>query len=131
MKVLTVYANPNLRSFCHAILESFNRGLRDAGHESEVVDLYGIGFDPVLKPRDAPNWVNSSLPTEALEGMDLRRQAIESASNPLRRLTVRVMLHNKTTGDIVKMAWRLRPRDVIEQQEKVAWAQGLAFISPI
>jgi NAD(P)H dehydrogenase (quinone) len=44
MKVLTVYANPNPKSFCHAILERFTQGLRGAGHESEVI-----------KPRDAPN----------------------------------------------------------------------------
>ena len=131
MKVLTVYANPNPKSFCHAILEQFTQGLRDAGHESEVVDLYAIKFDPVLKTRDAPNWVNESLPMEALEGMDLKRQAIESAANPPQRLAARVMLRNKSTRDILEMAWKLRPRDVVEQQNRVAAAQGLAFVSPI
>jgi NAD(P)H dehydrogenase (quinone) len=48
MKVLTVYANPNPKSFCHAILEQFDRGLRDAGHKNEIVDLYAIKFNPVL-----------------------------------------------------------------------------------
>ena len=131
MRVLTIYANPNPRSFCHAILEQFTRGLKDAGHESEIIDLYAIRFDPVLKPRDAPNWINESLPMEVLEGMSLKQQAIESAANPFQRLTVKLMLRNKTTKDIVKMAWKLRPRDVVVQQEKVAGAQGLAFISPI
>ncbi len=131
MKVLTVYANPNPKSFCHAILEQFTRGLSDAGHDSEVVDLYRIKFDPVLKTRDAPNWVNESLPMEALEGMDLKKQAIESATNPVQRLASRVMLRNKSTSDVLKMAWKLRPRDVVEQQTKVAAAQGLAFISPL
>ena len=46
MRVLTVYAHPNPRSFCHALIEQFTRGLEDAGHESEVVDLYAIKFDP-------------------------------------------------------------------------------------
>jgi NAD(P)H dehydrogenase (quinone) len=131
MRVLTIYANPNPRSFCHAILEQFTRGLKDAGHESEVIDLYAIGFDPVLKPKDAPSWINESLPMEVLEGMNLKQQAIESASNPFQRLAIKMMLRNKNTKDILKMAWKMRPRDVVEQQAKVAQAQGLAFISPI
>ena len=131
MNILTVYANPNPRSFCHAVLEQFTKGLTDAGHKSEVVDLYAIGFDPVLRTRDFPNWVNESLPMNALENMDLKRQALESAANPLQRLMIRMMLRNKSTKDILKMAWKRRPRDIIEQQEKVAKAQGLAFISPI
>jgi NAD(P)H dehydrogenase (quinone) len=131
MRVLTIYANPNPRSFCHALLEQFTKGLKDAGHESEVINLYAIGFDPVLKNKDAPNWINDSLPMEVLEGMDLKRQALESATNSFQRLAIKLMLRNKSTKDIVKMAWKLRPKDIIEQQEKVARAQGLAFISPI
>jgi NAD(P)H dehydrogenase (quinone) len=131
MRVLTIYANPNPRSFCHAILEQFTKGLRDAGHESEVIDLYAIRFNPVLGTRDAPSWINESLPMEVLESMNLKQQALESATNPFQRLAVKMMLRNKSTKDIVKMAWKLRPKDIVEQQEKVAKAQGLAFISPI
>ena len=40
MKVLTVYAHNNPRSFCHGVLEHFTQGLRDAGHASEVIDLH-------------------------------------------------------------------------------------------
>jgi NAD(P)H dehydrogenase (quinone) len=39
MKVLTVYAHNNPKSFCHGVLERFTDGLRDAGHASEVIDL--------------------------------------------------------------------------------------------
>ncbi len=131
MKVVTVYANPNPKSFCHAVLEEFTRGLKDAGHESEVIDLYAINFDPVLKAKDGPNWVNNSLPMEVLESVNLKQQALDAARNPLQRLAIRMALHNKTTADRLKMARALRPRDVVRQQEKVAGAQGLAFISPI
>jgi hypothetical protein len=31
------------------------KGLTDAGHSNEVIDLYAIGFDPVLRAQDAPN----------------------------------------------------------------------------
>ena len=35
------------------MLDHFTQGLRDAGHVSEVIDLYAIGFDPVFRDRDA------------------------------------------------------------------------------
>ncbi len=131
MKVLTIYANPNPKSFCHAILEQFTQGLKDAGHNSEVIDLYAIKFDPVIKTRDAPSWVNDSLPIEVIEKMDLKRQAIESMTNPFQKIAVKMVLRNKSTRNILKLAWKLRPKDIVEQQRKVAQAEGLAFISPI
>ena len=57
MKVLTVYAHPNPKSFNHAVLERFTAGLRDAGHTSEVVDLYAIGFNPICDSKDSPSWI--------------------------------------------------------------------------
>lgn len=42
MKVLTIIANPSSKSFCHAVLEQFSKGLADAGHVNEVMDLYAI-----------------------------------------------------------------------------------------
>lgn len=47
MRVLTICAHHNPRSFWHAVLGRFIEGLRDAGHASEVVDLYAIRFDPM------------------------------------------------------------------------------------
>lgn len=35
MKVLTLFAHPGARSFCHAVLERFDAGLREAGHTNE------------------------------------------------------------------------------------------------
>ena len=52
MKVLIVYAHPNPQSFNHAILESFTKGLAEAGHTYEVVDLYAIKFNPCLSGED-------------------------------------------------------------------------------
>jgi NAD(P)H dehydrogenase (quinone) len=68
---------------------------------------------------------------QVLEDLELKRQAIESAKNPFQRFAIRMALRNKNTKDILKMAWNLRPKDIVEQQKKVAKAQGLAFISPI
>jgi len=52
MKVLIVYAHPNPQSFNHAILESFTKGLTEAKHTYEVIDLYAIKFNPVLSIED-------------------------------------------------------------------------------
>lgn len=126
MKVLTVYANPNPKSFCHAILEQFTRGLEDAGHTTEVIDLYAMKFDPVLKARDFPNWIDEEIPLEMLKGMIL-----ENSGGSIQRFIMERWLRNKDSSYLSKMIRRLRPKDVVEQQEKVAQAQGLAIISPV
>ena len=66
MKVLTVYAHHDPQSFCHSVLERFVAGLGEAGHSSEVVDLYAIGFDPVLRDRDGPSWIDANVPPAIL-----------------------------------------------------------------
>jgi NAD(P)H dehydrogenase (quinone) len=87
MKVLAVIAHANPRSFNHAVLDSFTRGLKDGGHEVEVVDLYAIGFDPRLTVEEF---------------------AFEQAKD------------SKPMLD-----------QVLEQQDKVARADALAFIYPV
>ena len=62
MKVLTVFAHPASRSFCHAVLERFDAGLRDAGHTNEIVDLYAIGFDPSPAPTRHPELADRNDP---------------------------------------------------------------------
>ena len=132
MRILTVYAHHNPRSFCHAVLERFTEGLRDAGHVSEVVDLHAIGFDPVLRDHDTPDWIDDSVPDDVLEHMQVRRSLTEATRNPIRRLMVRRWIGDRDDREIVR---RLRalgaPRDVAEQQAKVARADALAFIAPV
>lgn len=125
MKVLTVYANPNPRSFCHAILERFSQGLEEAGHTNEVVDLYAIKFDPVLRLRDYTNWIDETTPMETLKAM------IQSSSNGFQWFFAKQWLRTKDISDVVKLVRSFRPRDVVEQQKKIAEAQGLAVIAPV
>ena len=125
MKVLTVYANPNPKSFCHAVLERFSQGLLEAGHTNEVVDLYAMKFDPVLKLRDYSCWIDETTPMETLKGM------IQSSSNGIEWFIAQRWLRNKDISDVVKLVRRFRPKDVIEQQEKIARAQALAIIAPV
>ena len=77
MKVLTVYAHHDPRSFCHGVLDHFTRGLRDAGHASEVIDLYAIGFDPVFRDRDVASYIADDVPAD-MDLMDLRAQVMGS-----------------------------------------------------
>ncbi len=132
MRVLTIYAHHNPRSFCHAVLERFTEGLRDAGHTNEVVDLHAIGFNPVLHDRDSPDWIDDSVPDDVLERMHVRRSLIEGASNPVRRLLVKRWIGKSDDRELVRKLHALgAPPDVAEQQAKVAQADALAFVAPV
>ncbi|PTM59839.1 NAD(P)H oxidoreductase [Desmospora activa] len=56
MNVLTVVTHPRKNSLTFAVADRFVQGLKDAGHETEVFDLYRSGFNPVLWEADEPNW---------------------------------------------------------------------------
>lgn len=132
MNVLTIYAHPNPKSFCHAVLEQFTKGLGDAGHSNELVDLYAIRFDPVLRARDAPNWMDENIPQDILDRANLRQELLESAGGPLRRFLVKRWIGDKDSRGIIRaLRADRRPKDVLEQQKKVARAHALVFISPV
>ncbi len=48
MRVLVVYAHPCPESFVAAVRDASLDALRAAGHEVRLLDLYAMGFDPVL-----------------------------------------------------------------------------------
>jgi NAD(P)H dehydrogenase (quinone) len=125
MKVLIVYANPNPRSFCHAILEQFCQGLGDAGHTNEVVDLYAIRFNPVLKLWDFASWIDETTPMDYLKAM------VQSSTNRIIWFFAEKWLRNKDISHIAKLARLFRPRDVLKQQRKIAEAQALVIIAPV
>jgi NAD(P)H dehydrogenase (quinone) len=64
------------------VLDHFTEGLRDAGHVSEVIDLYAIGFDPVFRDRDAASYIADDVPGDILDLMDLRAQVMDSCRGP-------------------------------------------------
>ena len=66
MKVLIVYAHPNPKSFNHAILEEFTRGLNDGGHTYEVADLYAVDFDPRVKLEELAQFSGGQVANDAL-----------------------------------------------------------------
>jgi NAD(P)H dehydrogenase (quinone) len=132
MKVLTVYAHHNRHSFCRAILDRFEEGLRDAGHTNDVVDLHAIGFDPVLREHDGPNWIDDSVPDDVLANWKIEQSLLKSAPGPLRRLLVKRWIGGRDARGIVRRLHDVGgPRDVAIQQKKVRQADALAFISPV
>jgi NAD(P)H dehydrogenase (quinone) len=131
MRVLTVYAHPNPKSFCHAILEQFTKGLTDAGHTSEIVDLYAIKFDPVFRMEDFASYVHESMPLDLLEEMNLKQRVLDAAGGPVQRIVAAAWLRNKDPKTIARFIHSHRPKDVIAQWEKLKNAQGLAFIAPV
>ena len=53
MRVLLVLAHPQPESFAHAVHRRMVSGLTRAGHEVRELDLYGMGFDPVMSEAGA------------------------------------------------------------------------------
>ena len=76
LNVLKVFAHPGSQS-CRAVLDRFDSGLRDAGHTNDIVDLYAIGVDPILCPRDNPSWLTETIPNDMLERMRLRENLLD------------------------------------------------------
>jgi NAD(P)H dehydrogenase (quinone) len=132
MHVLTVFAHPGARSFCHAVLERFDAGLREAGHTNEILDLYAIGFDPVLRSRDTPSWLTETIPDDMLDRMRLRDNLLDDAGGPLKRLALKRLIGDRDARGIIRLLReRFQPKDVIAHQQKVARAAALAFIAPV
>jgi NAD(P)H dehydrogenase (quinone) len=132
MKVLTVYAHHDPHSLCHAVLDRFCAGLKEAGHTNEIVDLYAIGFDPVFRSHDGPNWIDDSAPDDVLANWKVEQSLMKRAGGPLRRLLVKRWIGGRDARGIVRKLHDVGgPRDVVIQQRKVAEAEALAFISPV
>ncbi len=131
MKVLTVYAHNDPHSFCHGVLEEFTAGLREAGHESQVLDLYAMNFDPVLRDRDGPSWTSGNIPEDIAELQDVRAKVLRSCRNPLERWLANRAIRGKSQAEICAMLRTRMPKDVLAMHEKIEWADGLAFIAPI
>ena len=131
MKVLIIFAHPNPMSFTKAILDHFVKGLKEAGHQYEVVDLYKIRFNPVFKDKDYSYFVDQDIPKDLFQQMEIRKMIIELAGGPLKRIVARMYIKNKTDDDLIKLIHSQKPKDVLEQQKKVAEADVLVFITQV
>ncbi|WP_416298097.1 NAD(P)H oxidoreductase [Paenibacillus illinoisensis] len=56
MNVLVVVSHPRKDSLTFQAADRFMQGLTEAGHDVEILDLHGIGFDPILRGMDEPDY---------------------------------------------------------------------------
>jgi NAD(P)H dehydrogenase (quinone) len=131
MKVLIIYAHPNPMSFTKAILDNFVRGLKEAGHKYEIVDLYKIKFNPIFQDMDSSFFVDEDMPKDLFQQMDMRKMIIELAGGPIKRFVAKLYIKNKTDEDLIKLISSQKPKDVLLQQRKVSEADILVFITQV
>jgi NAD(P)H dehydrogenase (quinone) len=131
MKVLIIYAHPNPMSFTHAILDNFIKGVKEAGHQFEVVDLYKTKFNPVFQDMDFACFVDKDLPKDLFQQMDLRGMIVGLAGNPIKKFIAKLYIKNKTDDDLINLINSQKPKDVLQQQKKVAEADVLVFITQV
>jgi NAD(P)H dehydrogenase (quinone) len=132
MKVLTVYAHPDPASFTHAVTQEFTGGLREAGHEVEVVDLYAIRFDPVFRRRDMASYLHEDIPADILASMNLHQRLVDNVpGGPIGRRIAARWARDKSPQQLARFIREHAPRDARAQWRKVAAADGLAFIAPV
>ncbi|MDD2666604.1 MAG: NAD(P)H-dependent oxidoreductase [Methanocellales archaeon] len=75
MKVLAIIASPKPKSFSHAILESFTKGLKEAGNTFDALDLREIEFDPVMRLEDVAQFKGARMPEDILAQQEKVSQA--------------------------------------------------------
>ncbi|MFC1861746.1 NAD(P)H-dependent oxidoreductase [Chloroflexota bacterium] len=132
MRVLVVYAHPYPKSFNHAILEAFTKGLAEVGHTFEVVDLYAIKFNPIIRMNDMSSCIEEDTPEWVLEALNIKEMVIELSGNPIKRFIAKRWMRDKSLADVAKLiSSQKKPKDVLEQQAKVAKADAIVFISPL
>jgi len=131
MNVLIIFAHPNPMSFTKAVLDNFIRGIKEAGHQYEVVDLYKIKFNPVFQSMDSAFFVDKDMPRELFQQMDMRKMIIELAGGPLKRIIAKMYIKNKTDDELIQLINSQKPKDVLLQQKKVADADVLVFITQV
>jgi NAD(P)H dehydrogenase (quinone) len=78
MRVLYLYCHPLPESFHAAIRTKALDGLKAAGHESDLLDLYAETFDPVLSEDARRNYHDTSRNQAGLEGYVQRLRSADA-----------------------------------------------------
>jgi len=131
MKVLIVFAHPNPMSFTKAILDNFVKGLKEAGHQYEILDLYREKFNPIFQDMDFSFFVDQDIPQDLFQQMNLREMIVKLAGGPIKRFIAKRYIKNKTDHELIKLIHSQKPKDVLLHQKKVAEADVLVFITQV
>lgn len=71
MNLLVIFAHPNQKSFCKAIVESVIKAAEDKEASVTVRDLYQLGFDPILKSSDFESLREGKTPDDVAKEQEL------------------------------------------------------------
>ena len=66
MRVLVVYCHPCEESFNAALRDAALEALRQAGHETRLLDLYAMGFQPVIGAQERRDYHTPGLNEEGV-----------------------------------------------------------------
>ena len=72
---------------CHLLMQFLtilSEGIKEAGHQYEIVDLYKIKFNPVFQDMDSAFFVDEDMPKDLFQQMDMRKMIIELAGGPIK-----------------------------------------------
>jgi NAD(P)H dehydrogenase (quinone) len=76
--------------------------------------------------------MDENVPQDILDRAHLKQELLSSARGPLQRFLVKRWMANKDERAIIRaLRAERRPTDVIDQQQRIARAQALVFISPV
>ncbi len=131
MNVLIVYAHPNRKSFCQAVLQNVMAGLKEAGHDVDLIDLYTIHFNPVFNQRDYPSYVAESMQSDMLRDMVASQPFMGWLGGLPRKVLASRWGQRLDFTVFARLIRRLAPRQIVQHQKKIVWADGLVFIAPV
>jgi NAD(P)H dehydrogenase (quinone) len=103
------------KSFCHAVLQQFTKGLEDTGHINETIDLYAIGFDPVLKLRDLANWLPDENAPDVVEKVN--RRVFDKNAPLFQQISAWFMFRRRSPLEIVTLLGKRGPKNLFEKFE--------------
>ena len=78
VRILYLYCHPLQESFHGALLQESLAGLRTAGHDVDLCDLYAEGFDPVLSADGRRDYHDTAVNRRGLEAQVQRLLAAEA-----------------------------------------------------
>ena len=90
----------------------------------------GISMKCVLRTQDFPNWLPDENAPDVVEKV-VKERVFTGNARLLQRIVARSMFRKKSPLEVVTLLRKRGPKDMREQQEKVARAQALVFTSPV
>jgi NAD(P)H dehydrogenase (quinone) len=67
MKILNILSSHYQQSFNSVLMNTFNDALIEKNHKTEIIDLYNINFNPVMRGDDFNQFFNKPLSAEIID----------------------------------------------------------------